>query len=460
MKSYDLLELAGRNLRESMLRNALTTAGISIGVASLVAMLSLGAGLQDLANRRLSKSGLFDTVYVTSLRDFRESDPDQRKQERKVDVSKARALDDAARKDLATLPGVLEVSPEVRFMGEVRYADATHAAFVAGLTQSAKENESFDGMKGRFFASATAPEAILQLDFAKDLNEKDPNSVIGQELVLRYAERQSMAGSPSPGAVADDSNPNASLGGGGGFSVVRKEQPLKIVGIIEQEPFGGMRSISRARVFIPSQLVENLNMMQYSDMRGLTGDAAGEKTYLALVVRVASAGKVQQVQDAVKKLGYRTFSILDATKGLRRFFTVLDLFLGIFGSLALAVASLAIINTLVMAVLERRREIGIMKAIGASDGDVKTLFFAEAGAMGLLGGVFGVILGWGIGRAINFGTNLWLQRRDMPPETIWASPLWLIFAAIGFSIVVSLIAGLYPAARASKLDPVQALRYE
>ena len=70
MKTHDLLELAGRNLRESALRNGLTT-GISIGVASLVAMLSLGTGLQDLANRRLSRSGLFDTVYVTSLRDVR-----------------------------------------------------------------------------------------------------------------------------------------------------------------------------------------------------------------------------------------------------------------------------------------------------------------------------------------------------------------------------------------------------
>ena len=178
------------------------------------------------------------------------------------------------------------------------------------------------------------------------------------------------------------------------------------------------------------------------------------------MVRVTSAGRVQAVQDAIKRLGFRTYSILDATKGLRQFFAVLDLFLGIFGSLALAVASLAIINTLVMAVLERRREIGIMKAIGASDGDVKKLFFAEAGAMGLAGGILGVLLGWSIGRFINFGVNIWLHRRDLPPETIWSSPLWLIGAAIAFSILVSLVAGLYPAARASKLDPVQALKYE
>jgi ABC-type antimicrobial peptide transport system permease subunit len=126
----------------------------------------------------------------------------------------------------------------------------------------------------------------------------------------------------------------------------------------------------------------------------------------------------------------------------------------------LAVASIGIINTLVMAILERRREIGVMKAIGASDGDLRGLFFAEAGAMGMFGGVLGVALGWTIGRVINLGTNVYLKRQHFPPEEIWFVPWWLVAAAIAFSIVVSLLSGLYPAGRAAKLDPVQALRYE
>src|SRR6202007_1202473 len=90
----------------------------------------------------------------------------------------------------------------------------------------------------------------------------------------------------------------------------------------------------------------------------------------------------------------------------QQFFALRDLVLGNFGSLALAVASIGIVNTLVMAILERRREIGIMKAIGASDYDVQKLFFAEAGVMGALGGALGVVLGWTIGRVINVGTNV------------------------------------------------------
>src|SRR5262249_45568863 len=163
---------------------------------------------------------------------------------------------------------------------------------------------------------------------------------------------------------------------------------------------------------------------------------------------------------AIKKSGYAAFSLLDAARSLRIVFTVFDLFLGLFGSLALTVASLGIINTLVMAILERRREIGVLKALGASDGDVKNLFFAEAGAMGLLGGILGVTLGWLIGAALTFGTTLYLKSQDLPSVKISYIPWWLSISAIAFAILVSLVAGFYPAARAARLNPVEALRYE
>jgi len=203
-----------------------------------------------------------------------------------------------------------------------------------------------------------------------------------------------------------------------------------------------------------------LNVMQPGDLRGLTAAGGTGRTYLTLMVRVERPTDVEAVQAAINHLGFATFSLLDATHNLRRFFAVLDLFLGVFGSLALAVAALGIINTLVMAILERRREIGIMKALGASDADVQRLFFAEAGAMGVAGGLGGVALGWAIGRAINLGTNLYLRRQQLPPENLWSVPWWLVAGAVAFSIVVTLVAGLYPAARAARLDPVRALRYE
>jgi putative ABC transport system permease protein len=439
MKAHDVLELAGRNLRESILRNSLTTVGIAVGVASLVAMLSLGIGLQTMTSKRLTRSGLFDTVLVSSRREFRGYSRGAR-----PEPTESRILDEAARAEIGKLPHVVEVFPDIRFPTEVRLADKPSLAVVAGLPSSAVQNEAFEGMQGRFFSGPHADEAILLADFARQLNGQ-PAALLNQELAINYPERQPLG----PGSDAS------------GFSVVRRERRLRIVGIADREPYGGFRGIGHAGVFIPIEVAESWNVMQPGDLRGLTtAPGANGRTYTSLTVRLASPVYVEGVEEKVKQMGFGAFSLLDATRNLRRVFAVLDLFLGIFGSLALAVASLGIINTLVMAVLERRREIGIMKAIGASDGDLKRLFFAEAAVMGAAGGGFGVLLGWLIGRAINFGTNIYLQRQQLPSEDVWLVPWWLVGGAIGFAILVTLVSGLYPAARAAKLDPVQALRYE
>ena len=458
MKFYDSAELALRNLRESFLRNSLTTVGISVGVASLVAMLSLGIGLQQLAARRLQKSGLFDTVVVTSRRDLRGFNRDQERNG--PPPAESPALDETQRQKMEQLPNVLEAYPDIRLITELRYEGKQHLTMVAGLPSSAKTNDAFDGMQGSFFTSEMAPEAILQKSFAEELLDRTPKAgaddvkvadlappLLGKELTMRYAERT--AAEPSD---AGDS-------GGSAYSVVSRELKLKIVGVCDLDP-DSMRGQARARVFLPLKFAESLHMMRASSSRDSSDTATGAPTYSDVSVRVKSPKYVQQVEDAIKKMGFNTFSIIDATKSLRQFFAVLDLFLGIFGSLALAVASIGIVNTLVMAILERRREIGIMKALGASDSDVKGLFFAEAGAMGVFGGILGVTLGWVIGHVINFGTNIYLKRQQFPPENIWSVPWWLVAGAIAFAVVVSLLSGLYPASRAARLDPVQALRYE
>ena len=463
MKLPDLTELAFRNLRESLLRNSLTTVGISVGVASLVAMLSLGIGLQQLFSRRLLKSGLFDTVYVTSRRDLRNYDREE--QRNGPAPGESRVLDEPARQEIERLPNVVEAYPDIRFITELRYEDKPHLTMISALPASAKSNDAFEGMQGSFFSSDTAPEVILQKSFAEELLGKTPKPgvddlnvselakpLLGKELIMRYAQRQAEpaeSNSPAPKDAISDA----------AYSVVSREQKLKIVGISDLDP-ESMRGPMRAKVFLPLKLGESLHVMQPTDLREISRAASGQAVYSSISARVKDPNQIKSVEDAIKKMGFTTFSIVDASRGLAKVFKLLYAFLGIFGSLALIVASIGIVNTLVMAILERRREIGIMKAIGASDDDVRKLFFAEAGAMGVLGGIIGVALGWAIGQVINFGTNIYLKRQSFPPEHFWSVPWWLVAAAIIFAFLVSLISGLYPAERAARLDPVQALRYE
>jgi len=449
MKPRDLADLALRNLREAILRNVLTTLGVAVGVASLVAMLSLGVGLQQLASRRLSQSGLFDTIFVTPKNSFRGVGRARREME---SDKPPRPLDEVARKEFEKLPNVIEVFPQIRFFTEVRFNNKPYATVVAGLPESSRNSGAFDGMQGNFFSSATADEAILQIEFAKDLSDK-PASLLGQAITLRYAERQAI-----PAAGDSSSAPSEASEG---FSVVPKELKLKIIGVVETEPAAGYGGYGNARLLMPLDTASTLRAAQVNDLRDIVrGSTANKVTFPSLSVRASSPSKVEALEASIKSMGFNAFSLLDASKSLRTFFSVFDLLLGIFGSLALAVATLGIVNTLVMAILERRREIGVLKALGAADADVQQLFFVEAGVMGLFGGFLGVFFGWALGRAITFGTNVYLKRQALNPIELSSVPWWLILAGIVFAVLVSLAAGLYPASRAAKLNPVDALRYE
>jgi putative ABC transport system permease protein len=443
MKTLDLLDLASRNIRESRLRNALTAMGIAVGVASLVSMLSLGIGLQRLASSGIERSGLFDTLTVTSAAGGRGGFGPN------VPAVAARTLDDSALRDLAKLPEAREVYPNLSISAEWKASDGVaHNASGAAIPLSVRTTDQFSGIKGRFFSSAQAAEVVLTKQFAAELSslsgvaartvtlDSMKTKWLGQHLTFSYPERTPVAG--------------------GGFNIALRSQTVEVVGLIDSTNAGRPGG---DRLYLPLGYVEGLHVMQGTELRDV-GSALNGPVYQAIVVRLKNPSRAATAEAAIKAMGFNTFSALDAASSLRQVFAVVDLFLGAFGSLALAVSSIGIVNTLVMAILERRREIGIMKAIGASDTDIRRIFLAEAAVLGLVGGVLGVLIGWAIGTVINFGTNVFIQRQGLPAQQIWFVPWWLVFGALAFSLVASLLSGAYPASRAAKLEPLEALRYE
>ena len=445
MRGGDLARLALRNLREARLRNALTTVGIAVGAASLVAMLSVGVGLQHFARRRLARAGLFNSIVVTRKMNLRGYGRAYRFGKTAAGAP-TRPLDQAARLQLEHLPGVLAVYPQVRFLSLVRYAGKSYTTLIAGVPPAARSGGSFSGLIGKYYSSPDAAQAILQMKFARVLNPH-PRQLLGKTLTLRYAERQPLPARPGSGGAA-------------GFAIIPKTQPLRIVGLAPRAPVFGLSGFFRGRVFLPQQLAEHLQIAQYSSLRDLVNGQGKGRNYGNLNVVTRGPGRVLPVEQAIKKMGFRAFSLMDATRRLRLVFALFDLLLGIFGSLALTVASLGIVNTLAMALLERRREIGILKALGAADGVVQRLFLAEAAVMGVVGGLAGVLLGQLLAALLNWGTNDYLARRHLPHVSIAQVPWWLGLGALAFALAVSLLAGWYPARRAARLDPVEALRYE
>jgi putative ABC transport system permease protein len=179
------------------------------------------------------------------------------------------------------------------------------------------------------------------------------------------------------------------------------------------------------------------------------------------MVRVEHHSQVAPVEEAIEGMGFKTRSFLSRLEEMRAFFVFLDVLLASVGTVALVVAGLGIVNTLLMSVLERYQEIGIAKAIGASDGDLLVLFLTEAGVIGLLGGFGGLVLGRFVSCIIEMGVNAYARTQEVTVDLdLFAFPLWLLAATVLFSIVISVLAGVYPAVRAARVDPIRALRRE
>jgi putative ABC transport system permease protein len=356
------------------------------------------------------------------------------------------ALDDDAIRQLASLEHVREVYPAIRVPVEVKFEDRSEFAAATGVPLSLRGEGAFQSIPyGAFFPNDTDNACMLSLDLAKRIDEVNPGRLIGRELTLTHA----IAASP------DSANAEVVAG----TSVQRVEEQYRIVGIVEREsgPAGG--SVV-SPLMIPLTKARAMSANGVIGPQGLLRERPQRPSYASVTVKVVSPQYTQDVEDRIKQMGFSAFSLNDALAGAKRAFIILDIILSLVGSIALAVSSLGIVNTMVMSILERTREIGIMKAIGGSDADIRTIFLIEASAIGLIGGVTGVILGWIVGRLVNFGANIYIQNQGGTPGDLFSLPLWLVGGAIGFSIALSLVAGLYPASRAARLDPIHALRHD
>jgi putative ABC transport system permease protein len=240
----------------------------------------------------------------------------------------------------------------------------------------------------------------------------------------------------------------------------RENREFTISGVLETSLFGGPSPFQND-VLIPSGSARELGRLPFSSIWDLFRFRDGVPGYSAVNVRLASLRDLESVKSRVEEMGFATFALADQFEEIKRSWVYVDMFLAAVGMIAIVVAALGITNTMVMSILERYREIGIMKAVGAADGDVRGIFFFESAAIGLLGGVLGFGLGWTVSRIINRVVNFYTARLGIP-ETLeyFAFPLWLFLGALGFSVLVSLAAGIYPAGRAARIDPVAALRHD
>lgn len=451
----DVLQLSMRNLREAMLRTTLTMLGVSIGIASLVGMVSLGVGLQELTVGQFKKSGLFDSITVFP-NDTLFSRAARGRMARRGETGASTAkpeeppkpLDEKALRELAALPHVKEVYPVLRMPVEVKYADYSEFTTAVGVPLSSRDEGVFQKISyGTFLKNDTDDACLISLDMAKAMTREEPKNLIGKGMTLSYATAGDIAG-----ALMSD--------GLGEMKIQRTEKKFSIVGIVEREPGPNFGAGMFSSIMLPLKKIQEAGVRDFTNPQAFLRGLNNKPSYNAVTVKVKRLQDTEEVEEKIKKLGFNAFSVNDALRGAKRAFIILDILLGLIGSIALAVASLGIVNTMVMSILERTREIGVMKAIGGSDWDIRKIFFVEASLIGALGGAVGVVLGWSVDTIINFGANVYIKQQGGAPAQMFFTPWWLVAGGIGFSVLISFLAGSYPANRAARVDPIKALRHD
>ncbi len=456
MRISDYIEQSLSNLRKKELRTFLTTFGVVIGIGALVCMFAFGKGMQKNLTDTFNELELFNYVgvYSHSGGDRGVHDPDDpdnpiAEPKRKADKV-APVLDDDFLLSLAEIEGVEWALPEIRFPALIRFADEEEFSLIQVLPADICKAGFVKLRAGEFYTSDEENSLIVSDSLLRRLKIKTPEDAIGREVELSTL-------------TIDFSLSNlkniVSFLKGTGLPFSKQNYTFTIVGIIERMGMSGPMPV-RSDVFIPhgtSQKMKKLSITSVSDIFQSIKPTQG---YSAVGIKLSSPKYVEPVKKRMEELGFETFAMLDQLEEIKTGFRIVDLFLFAVGMIGISVAALGIINTMVMSILERYKEIGIMKAVGASDKDVKKIFFFESGVIGFMGGVFGLALGWIVSSIINLIVNSIAMEQGVPHISYFRFPWWLCLGAIAFSILISLLAGIYPTIRAARVDPVVALRHD
>ena len=491
MSFLDILKLALRNLRQAKLRAILTTMGVIVGVAVIVTMVSFGLGLQRNMLSRFKALDLFNEIQVfgRSLGELvsaraqsnsarNDNERRDRRSRLKPDEKATRVLDDAAIDEIARIPGVAYVEPSLTIFTYVRTNSHSQIESIGGASVPNASSRFKDFIAGQMISSPNADEAVVNDAFARDFGFEKPADAVGKTIEFLAAPRDS---GESTKREDSDTGPPTFFGlpleedissDAEGNGLVSKT--FRIVGVLNSEVKegagqGGVRGLfPGARIYVPLPAARQwaiehrgpMSQVALARESGSLGNSDSEG-YDSAIVRVDDPVALTEVRKRLKELGFASFSIVDQLEQFRTVFLIIDSVLGLLGGISLLVASFGIANTMIMSILERTREIGIMKAIGAEDREIKLIFFVEAAVLGVVGGVIGVLAAWAVDAIANrLAYRFFLKPNGASFVDFFSLPPWLSIGAILFALIVSILAALYPAARAARIDPVRALRHD
>ncbi len=441
MKFLDLIRLIFGNLSRRKARVALTAIGVVIGTAAVVILVSLAIGLQKNANEQLY--GIGDLTQIQVMPSYGgEGGPIMvgGGGGGKPDMQQQVLLTNFALNDLRAIPGVETVIPRDYLMagGLIKYQKLEAGVNIIGIDTPDLASLGLEATEG----STELGRGTVIIGVMVPNNFYDPKIRPGQEPP------------PPPVLYGQQIQMTVSKWDAQGVET-RKNISLRVVGVLKET-----RGESDWSIYMPLEQIKALN--EWAMNRRINYNKDG---YSQVIVKVNDVDQVLDISEQITNMGFQAFTPQSFVQGINNFYKILQFIFGGVGAIALLVAAIGIANTMAMSILERTREIGLMKAVGATNRDVLAIFLGEAAGIGFIGGLGGVIIGWLAGQGLNVIAIVYLasqagQQGGPPPSVAVYTPFWLPLFALIFSTFIGMLSGLYPALRAANMIPVLALKYE
>ena len=452
MRFIDLLRMSMSNLFKRKVRTILTVLGVVIGVASIVVMVSLGLGLNKATMEQIADYASLTAVMVSEPWDSEG-----------VSEKDKKHLDDNLVEELKQLPHVVGVDPYLNIDILARYGNYEGYVMLQATTLSALEDMNIDVGEGSL---PKEDDGELKLFFGNmvlanfysttgggggywESNEL-PDIDLMNDSVFYILDRDAYYNSQGGGTDENGKPykkpkkhliPTAGIAAGG-TEVYRNYSWNTYCNIDELLPVLKKEFKGRA---IPGQPTTS------------KGKPYKEIFYSQLIVNVDDMSNVAEVTQMIADMGYNANNDAEWIESQQQQLGMIQAVLGGIGAVSLFVAAIGITNTMMMSIYERTKEIGVMKVLGCDMRNIGTLFLMEAGFIGFLGGIVGLILSFTLSGTINYLVS---KSENMGMESISYIPFWLVLLSMAFAVLVGMVAGFFPARRAMKLSPLAAIRNE
>lgn len=443
MKKSDIFAMALKNLKGRRSRTKLTIIGVVIGTCAIVIMISIGAGINNMLTQEYKSSSTATRISI-----YANTDPN-------ADEADKMPLNDSAVSYFKSMDHVETVLPVINMSD---YVSITRGKY------------TYNGGSVMAVDFDTLEKLGVQVENGTLKRQSDPYTVyVGSTAVTNFADKQgnsveceyddnfnlvSCEIDPlkdtfylAP-AVLDAENQTASSAA---------THKLRVAGVLSGSGSSGLDSIGS--IFIDIRAAEKI-IREYNAINNKPNKPV---EYSEVFVYTDKIDNVKSVQSNLNAAGLSTYSNQDDQEYIKKIMTVVQVVLGAIGAVSMFVAAFGISNTMIMAVYERTKEIGVMKVIGCDISDIKTVFLCEAGLIGFIGGVIGVFISIIVSLIANAvaGAVLSSTLSDMSIRvTVSSVPLWLVVLGIGFSVLVGVISGVSPANRAVKVSALKAIHNE